>query len=232
MKKVATIVAAAAMTVAIAAPAARAAEATVGLDVASAYVFRGVTFNDGLVAQPYVEVAGLPVTFGVWANFDIDDYDGALDDGQFSEVDLYASYDLPLGEDSPVSASVGYTEYLYPQGTEADREIGLSVGLNAPLSPAIGVYYGLDGGIEESIYADFSVGQDVELSEDAVLSLGAVVGYVEPDVGESGFSHYEVSAGVAFGFISADITYIGEIDDDVLMTDTEVVGAIRTSFTF
>ncbi|MDP6631544.1 MAG: MltA-interacting MipA family protein, partial [Kiritimatiellia bacterium] len=43
-----------------------AAEASVSLDVASAYVFRGATLNDGLVLQPGLEISGLPVTLGVW----------------------------------------------------------------------------------------------------------------------------------------------------------------------
>lgn len=213
-------------------------EVTVGLDVVSAYVFRGSTFNDGFVAQPYVEIGGLPVTFGVWANYDIDDYDGAVEGTQFSEVDFYASYGIPI---DGVDASIGYTEYTYPSGGgDADREFGLGVGLDLPLAPSFGLYYGVDGGIEDSLYADFSVGQDIELSEDIGISLGALVGYMDIDEGESGFSHYEVSAGLGLTeWLSIDVTYIGQIDDDVLVDvedggsyDTEFVAAVRSSFTF
>ena len=49
-------------------------------DLASAYVFRGSTFNDGAVLQPGIEIGGLPVTVGLWANFDLADYDGAVND--------------------------------------------------------------------------------------------------------------------------------------------------------
>jgi hypothetical protein len=76
-----------------------AADVSVGADVASAYVFRGTTLNDGLVVQPYAEVGEFPIpeeygslTMGMWANFDIGDYGGTLDDNQFSEIDYYLTY--------------------------------------------------------------------------------------------------------------------------------------------
>ncbi|HMA84159.1 MAG TPA: hypothetical protein VKN73_00520, partial [Desulfosalsimonadaceae bacterium] len=48
-------------------------------DVVSAYVWRGITFNDGLVVQPYVDVAaGNGFAINVWGNYDIDDYDNTL----------------------------------------------------------------------------------------------------------------------------------------------------------
>ena len=52
----------------------------VGVDVNSAYVWRGVTRNDGPAVQPWVD---LEVAEGfrvhVWGNLDLDDYDGAVD---------------------------------------------------------------------------------------------------------------------------------------------------------
>jgi uncharacterized protein (TIGR02001 family) len=232
-----------------------AAEASAGVDVASAYVFRGVTFNDGLVAQPYLEVSGLPIDLGVWANFDIDDYDGAANDGQFSEIDLYASYAVPI---EAFDLSIGYTEYTYPgsggdpevtlgamgeaeaEGTfgESDREVSVSAGLDVPLAPSVGVYYGLDGGIEDDMYVEASVGHDIEMDE-VSLSLGATVGYVNPDAddAEDGFSHYTVSASLSYAMLSAGVTYIGQIDDDVLPDgpgayDAEVVGTIGIAYDF
>lgn len=241
MKKVATrIVATAALAAMISASAARAdegagyeSEVTLGLDVASAYVFRGATLNDGFVAQPYAEIGGLPITFGVWANFDIDDYDGAVEGGQFSEVDFYASYDIPV---DIVDVSIGYTEYTYPSGGgDADREFGLNFGFDCPLNPSLGVYYGVDGSIEDNLYADLSVGTDISITEDLSIDLSALVGYLDPDAGPDGFSHYEVTAGLGIlDWLSIDATYIDTIDDDVLGAayDTEFVGAVRSTFTF
>ena len=237
MKIAATKVAVAALAAMISAPAVMAeeeaggSEVTAGLDIASAYIFRGATLNDGVVAQPYVEVAGLPVTFGVWGNFDIDEPAPGAADNEFSEIDIYASYDLPI---DGIDASVGYTEYTYPMGGAADREIGVNIGLgDLPLGPSLGIYYGIDGAIDESIYADISGGTDVELGEDLVLSVGVLVAYMDPDVGEDGFSHYELSAGLGiFEWLSLDVTYLDEIDDDVMEIDEDFVAALRSSITF
>lgn len=222
MKKVAVKSVAMAALLAVASSPAFAAEATVGVDVNSAYVFRGITLNDGFVAQPYLEVSGLPIDIGVWGNIDIDDYDGMLTEGEFSEVDFYASYALPI---EGIDASIGYTEFTYPNAElEADREISLSLGLDTVLAPSIGLYYGVDGGIKELFYADFSIGHEVSLTEDISLSLGALIGYLYPDEGEDGFHQYELSASLAWKFLSLGVTYFGQVDDDVLVdafTDDE-----------
>ena len=51
---------------------AMAADATAAVDMASAYVWRGQTFNDGAVIQPSLDVAaenGLGIN--VWANYEV-----------------------------------------------------------------------------------------------------------------------------------------------------------------
>ena len=213
-----------------------AAEPSVSLDVASAYVFRGTTFNHGLVLQPGLEVGGLPVTIGVWGNLDIDDYDGALVENEFSEIDIYASYDIPV---EAIDLSVGYTEYVYPGGGVADRELSLSAGLDVLLAPSVAVYYGVDGGIKESIYVEAGVGHEFEVNEDFSVELGVTVGYVDPDEGESGFSHYTATLGASYAFVGASITYVGQIDDDVLPDvedggpyDTEIIGVLSLGHDF
>ena len=213
-----------------------AAEASVSLDVASAYVFRGATFNDGLVIQPGLEVGGLPVTIGVWGNLDSDDYDGALVENEFSEIDIYASYAIPV---DAIDMSVGYTEYIYPGGGVADRELSLSAGLDVLLTPAVALYYGVDGGIKESIYVEAGVGHAFECGEDLTIELGATVGYMDIDGGESGFSHYTATLGASYAFVSAGVTYVGQIDDDVLPDvedggpyDTEIIGVLSLGHDF
>jgi uncharacterized protein (TIGR02001 family) len=223
----------------VAAPTLYAAEASLSLDMASAYVFRGVTFNDGLVAQPGLEVGGLGgLTVGVWGNLDIDDYDGALVENEFSELDIYGSYAIPV---ECMDLSVGYTEYAYPSGGgDADREIGLSAGVSvADVDLGAGVFYGVDGGIKESLYIECSVGHAFELTDKLGLELGATVGYVSPDVGPDGFSHYTTTLGVSYGALSASVTYVGQIDDDVLVDvadgggyDTDVFGSIGVGLDF
>ncbi len=209
------------------------ADAAVTLDVASAYVFRGVTFNDGLVVQPGLEVALYGVTFGAWGNLDIDDYDGTLEDGQFSEVDWYLAYGIPVG---PVEIGLGYTEYTYPGAEgEADREVSLGVAADLPLAPELTFYYGVDGGIDKSWYVEAGIGHSFELADGVALDLGATIGYLNPDEGKSGFSDYSVSAGISYGVLGASVTYIGQIDDKVLPDgpgsyDVKVVGMLSLAF--
>jgi len=248
MKKVAIkVIATSALLALVSAPAVHAAEATVGLDVASAYVFRGATFNENFVAQPYLEVGGLPIDLGVWANFDLESDDArGYDDGQFSEVDIYASYALPI---EAVDVSIGYTEYLYPgsggaelvdgeavdtQG-ESDREVSLSLGLaDVLLAPALSLYYGIDGAIDENVYVQGDLSHEIALSEEVALSLGAAVGYLDPESGEDGFSHYQVSASIGYDILSVGVAYIDTIDDDVLgdAYDVEFVGTVGVSYDF
>lgn len=242
MKVATKVVAAAALLALVSAPATRAAEATAGLDLASAYVFRGVTFNDGFVAQPYLNVSGLPVDLGVWGNIDIDDYDGTLNDGAFSEIDVTASYALPI---EGIASSIGYCEYTYPGGAEADREFNVIVGLDEVLAPKLGIYYGVDGALEEDLFASLSLSHSVEVGEGVSLGLGTSVGYSYPEEGEDGFSAYDVSASLAWSAITLGVKYIGQIDDDVLTDvsvdadgvrslgyDVEVVGTLGVSHSF
>lgn len=130
----------------------------VTLDAASSYVFRGSTFNDGLVLQPGAEIAFGDVSIGTWANFDVDDYSGALADNEFSEVDIFGSYSLPV---EAVALSVGYCVYTYPlDSTDADHELSITAELDLPFTPSISVNYGVDGGIEDSVYVELGIGHE------------------------------------------------------------------------
>lgn len=239
---------------------AMAAEASVSVDAASAYVFRGVTLNDGFVIQPGVEVSGLPagVDIGVWANINMDDYDGAASDDQVGEIDIYASYGLPI---EGIDLSVGYTEYTYPglggdptasidstgaaaaSSTfgESDREVSLSLGLgeNLPLSPSISAYYGLGGLIDKQLYVEASVGHEISVNDDTSIEIGATVAYLNPDKGEDGFSHATASLSGSYKILNASVTYVGRIDDDVLADamdgtgyDVDVYGTVGISCDF
>lgn len=229
---------------------ASAADVDVGVDFASAYVFRGATLNDGFVAQPYLEASGIGgFTIGTWSNFDLDDNaGGSPEGGNFSEVDYYLSYDLPIESDA-VGVSVGYCEYMYPRaggsatvsadGTsadvtpvDADRELSLGLSFDAPLSPEVGIYYGIDGGIDKALYIELGLGHEVELGEGVTGSIGGTLGFLDPDSGDSGISFAGISLGVSYGFLSAGVQYIIETDKDVLSVDEDFVGTIGISGSF
>ena len=205
------------------------ADARVTLDVASANVFRGSTLNDGLVVQPGLEVSLHGFTLGAWGNLDLDDYDGRVEKNQFGEIDLYASYAIPVDF---ATLSIGYIEYTYPgYAVEADREVNLGVGLDVLLNPQVTVSYGVDGGVDKSLHVGAGIGHSIALAEGFGLDLGATVAYVDIDGGESGFADYTVSAALTHGPFAASVTYIGQIDDDVLPDgpgayDVDVVGML------
>jgi len=202
-----------------------AADVSATADFASAYVFRGVTFNDGLVFQPGAAVSGLPipeqygaVTLGTWANFDINDIGGG---NEFSEVDYYATYALPV---KAVDLSTTYTEYTYPQGASADREVALAVGKaigESGLYPSITANYGLDGAVKQNWYIQPGLGYSKDLTEALSLSSSVKVGYALNDAGNDGFNDATASLGLAYALtenwsLKGSVTYVAQLDDAVL----------------
>ncbi len=215
------------------------AEATGGADVASAYVWRGITFNDGLVVQPYVDVAaGNGFAINVWGNYDIDDYDNTLDDNEFSEIDLTLSYGFSL---EPVDITVGHIEYLFPNGGAGTSEVFLS----AYISPLDGISAGIDAYYDydevEDYYVSASLSYDVTLDSGLGLGAGASAGYAGEDFTlgpDDGFHEYTFSANASYpvtdaiGF-SAFIAYTDTFDEDVLPEqDVDLFGGGGFSWSF
>ncbi len=245
MKKIITITIAAGLVAAAAS-----ADVGVSLDFASAYVFRGVTFNDGLVFQPGIEASGLglpeeygAVAVGVWANMDLDDYDDTLATSEFSEIDMYFSYSLPTIV-SNLDLSVGYTDYTYPgsSGTsDKEASIGASTEL-AGIGLGLTYYQGIGGSIHGSAYIEATAGYGIDLSEELSASIDATIGYLDPDVGDSGLNDYSIGGSLAYVLsevwsAGATLTYIGQGDDDVLPDgmfayDVEVVGSVGLAAAF
>ncbi len=192
------------------------AEVTTTLDLASAYVFRGYTLSDSLVIQPGMEVA-LPVTIGIWGNLNTHDY-VADTAGQFTEIDLYASYDIPLNVE-PFGLAVGYTEYTYPStggGGDADREMNIIASADVLFSPSLGVYYGLDGVLQDTLYVELGTSYSRVVADDITCGCGALIAYVDPDNGKSGFSHAQFDVSLGYKFMTLGVKYIAQLDDKVL----------------
>jgi len=230
----------------------KAADVDAGADVATAYVFRGKTLNDSWVVQPYLAVGNSdkhewlqPLTLGVWANFDLDDNKGGdPESGQFSEIDLYASYELPINSEH-ASLSVGYIEYVYPSAspvvrspgavavdTDADRELNLIAKCeNTLLSPEVAVYWGVEGPNLKDIWEfQLSGSHDEPLNadENLLLNLGGTVSFRYDDSDtpgtDDGVSYVLLSAGLSYSIFSARADFWIETDDKVQMIDDEVVG--------
>ncbi len=227
------------------------AEVGVTMDFASAYVFRGTTFNDGAVIQPGIEAAGLglPEEFGsasvgVWGNIDVDDpYDGGQQTSQFSEVDWYGSYSLPAMVDG-LDLSVGYCEYTYPlNGGSADKEVSVGAGYEiAGVSLGATVYKLIGGAFVGDTWYEVGAGYSLDIADALSAGVSADARFVDSVTGETGFNDYTVGADVSYALsevwgIGASVTYIGQGDDDVLPDangayDVDVVGMLSLAASF
>lgn len=215
-----------------------AADATAAVDVVSAYVWRGITFNDGLVVQPSLDVAKDGFGINVWGNLDVDDYDNTLDSGEFSEVDLTMSYGFDL---DPVAVSVGLIEYLFPNGGEGTREVflGLSTELIDGFSVGIDGYYDFDE--VDDYYIDVYAGYAVELENGLSLGLGALAGYAGEDMSagdDGGLHEYTFTADAGYALtdalgLGAFVAYTDSFDEDVLPDqDVNFYGGASIAYTF
>ena len=165
-------------------PASVAAEASADAAVYSAYVWRGQVINDELVVQPAFSASsenGLGLN--AWGNVDLtDNFDQS---GEFTEVDLTISYGLPL--EGPVSVEVGLIEYLFPKtiGDDDTREIYISLGADAALSPSVSVYYDIDE--VDGAYITGSLSQTINLCGDLSVDAGVSVAFATSDYNEAYF---------------------------------------------
>ena len=215
-----------ALTSAAVAAVAMTASAQVAVDVVSAYVFRGGTINDEVNVQPGFDTTafGGALSVGTWGNFN-------TDTSEFDEIDYFFGYTIPTG-DSPVSAEIGYTEYVYNEGATADREPYLSLGLG---DASLLIAYGVDGGIDELLYLELGYGVSMDLAENIGFGLSAALGYIDPAEGESGFSHLTIGAGLDVGIpetdyaVSFGVTYIYETDDEVQVVDEDLYFTVGTT---
>lgn len=219
-----------------------AADVTAAVDVNSAYVWRGITFNDGVVVQPSIDVAAGNFGINVWGNLDADDYDDTLDSGEFSEIDLTMTYGIEAG---PVGLTAGYIEYLFPT-TEAGGALGTrEVFLDASLAPADGISTGITAYYDfdevEDYYLNVYMGYGMAMDSGLSIDFGASAGYAGDDVsadGNAGFHEYTLTLGMGYEIsemisVSATLGYTDAIDDDVLPEqDVDVFGGAGVAFAF
>lgn len=246
MKKVMCLAAVMVLSIGLAAFPAMASdvEVSTGVDLNSAYVWRGMTFNDGLVAQPSLDVTKGGFGVNVWGNFDIDDYDGALESSEFSEIDLTLSYGFSLGG---LDAGIGYIEYLFPAGGEGTREVYLSLskGITDSFSAGLDIYYDIDE--VDDYYAVLNLVYSLGISENTSLDVGASAAYAGDEYcgdGDAGLYDYTLSLSLGHTIndhwsISCGITYVDALDDEKLaevsdggLLDVNTYGGISIGYAF
>ena len=206
------------------------ADVTAAVDLNSAYIWRGITLNDGLVAQPSLDVTSGGFGLNVWANYDLDDYNDTLEKYQFSEVDLTMSYTHSLG---PVDLTGGIIEYLYPTtevgGAEATQEVFLGLSCE-PLEKLEGFSVGVTGYYDydqvDDFYVSPYVGYSLDFCEGFSMDMGASCGIVGEDYSkkvsggtDAGFNEYTLTLGTGYSMdaytFSAHLGYTDAIDNDV-----------------
>ena len=214
-----------------------AADATLALDMNSAYVWRGITFNDGLVAQPSIDVSKDGFGVNVWANWDIDDYDDTLDDNEFSEVDLTVYYGFSLQK---LEVGVGLIEYLFPvaSGSTTEAYVSLSLPIVGGLSVGTTFYYDFDE--VDGYYADLGLTYAMDLTDQFGIEAGVRAAYADEDFAEayggtdSGLYDYTISLSASYTVteawsVSASVNYTDSLDDDAL-PDVEDGGGVDVNF--
>lgn len=80
-------------------------EWSTGLDIYSSYVWRGTKFGSGPAFQPSVEFSTGGLAIGAWGSY-------SASTNEAAEADLYASYEIALGENSSLAVTV--TDYYFP----------------------------------------------------------------------------------------------------------------------
>jgi|GEM_PF-888132 len=218
--------------------------ASINVGVMSAYVWRSLTINDGVVVQPSLDVVH-PFGLGlnVWGNLDIDDYNGKYEEREFSEVDLTVSYTLPL--QGPAGVTVGYTEYLYPKegnynpevpeghpkvepAKDADtKEVWARVSINPidAMSFNVGVYRGVDE--QKGLYGELVAAYTYCVTDALKAEAGVRMGIADKKFAQANASGTEgglfdwgaslkLTYAVADGLsVGAMFAHVDNIDDDV-----------------
>jgi len=228
----------------------RAAEVTVGTDIATAYVWRGLTLNDEGAIQPSIDIShesGL--NLNIWGNFDIGDFNSTLESGEFSEVDLTLSYAVPIEE---FDFTVGVIHYLFPQGASTTTELFMSGSVSPyydPLTIGLDFYYDVDE--VSDLYANVNAALDLialglDLGNDQFgMELSADIGF-SGDVfarnygggTESGAREWNIGLNVTYAWtdtieVNGFINFTDNLDKDVLPDQpTDIWGGTGVYYSF
>ncbi len=224
---------------------------TAGIDLKNAYISRGATFNDGPVVQAYAEVSDVQipenlgtVTFGLWVNYDINDFSATYSeaqDGTLSEIDWYLTYCAPI---EIADLSLTYTEYTYPHGVTTDKEVILSAGkaiAETGLYASLSTYYGIDDAFyDNSWYIKAALDYEKTITDKLTGTLGTSVAYDMSDTRQNGWNDGSLSVGASYALtenlsLNGSIAYIAQLDNDILTEaehQTDLLSSIGLSVSF
>jgi hypothetical protein len=242
MKTQACVRAAAAALVLSSAPS-FAAEATLSGDFVSAYTWRGLTFANGPVFQPTLDVSGVslggkvPVSFQAWGNFNFDDWDGQVVKDAYSEIDLTVNAELPKG------FSVGWIEYVFTVGEPSTREFTAAWSRELSFAtPSVTFYY--DVGEVDSGFVLLELERELPLAKRVSATLKGAAGIAGGDFAryyggeKGGFYQYDLSGRLSYrlgerGSVSGMLGWTDGFDRSVLpKQEARFYGGVTLSYTF
>ena len=231
MKKISAIIGVCLMGLGLS-TAAFCADATLNLDVNSAYVSRGYTYSDGMVLQPSLDVAKGGFDVNIWGNMNMTNYHNSLDTNEFSEVDLYVGYTRVFDK---LAVTGGIYQYIYPPMDSA-KTLGLTpnganteelylngaLDLGSGLALGLSVYYDVDT-YKDWCYSNLNLGYTYSVNKKLAIIPSIAAGYIskpESD-GKSGFKDYRATLKATYALtdtigLGANINYTDAIDSDVL----------------
>ncbi len=143
--------------------------ASIGADVVSRYVWRGVDFGESMAVQPFVTIGVGAFEFGAWGSF-------SVSDSEANENDLWVTYTRELSNGA--SFSVGLTDYYFPtpggEGFGDPHTIELSVAFSGPNSVPLSLFAGSISSEDATFYLEGGYA----IAEMEGVALGVHAGFV------------------------------------------------------
>lgn len=205
------------------------ADESIGLDISatwvSQYIWRGIDqLDDDGAIQPSItySLGDSGLSFNVWGSYSL----GNSDD--LHEVDYTADYTVPITDSIEFSAGAIYY-WLENDSNTIDLYVAATL-IDAMFTPSLAVYGDIDEA--EGIYANLSGTQEISITENMAVSLGAAIGFWfgYADI-EDGFGDLDLSASTSFDLgggvvVSPKVQYI-IVDDDSVNTEDEFVASVE-----
>ncbi len=175
---------------------AAAAELTLGLEAASAYVFRGTLLNPEACLQPDVTISLGALSLDTWASVNMTDELGGRA-GEIGEVDIAIAYQREIGT---VLVTAGVTHYRYST-PEAGHTTELVADVVVPWTVELRIGLAWDVDAARGIYARAALGRTLQLADRLTLDLEA--GGAWADSGMNAYNFGIARAALADGSASA-----------------------------
>ena len=116
---------------------------SIGADVVSRYVWRGVDFGESMAVQPAITFGAGGLEFGAWGSYSI-----SAPGASANENDLWATYTVTA--ESGLSVAVGITDYYFPSpdagagfGAGAAHTVEMSLAFSGPETFPISLFGGV-----------------------------------------------------------------------------------------